>query len=418
MDPFDKILSFSQTLTDDDPKIVAQRELEAANEMVAILAKTRPDDKDMLAEDQESWAVGWKASLSELHRCLLAACGCGIEPFIKPSAAKGMQESKHFFAKWTAEVEQRKRAVESHEQECCKDHQLAHKESSPEVRNTADEAPTETVRVDEGPVQCMDSGSTLQEHHDESANASGQTDSNAGSKVNATKTVSVPPTMAASESGEVSGTSGAMRAYVEVPARTKRSRIILDDDEDEEDEDPRPVKKTTSGLPIVTHKTRCKACTDRSELCRGPKGRTCFVCAKLKIKCNKSPGRTRAQKATEEEGVADRKGKGNVAARPTCVRREVEEPIELVDTDEEETLKKVSRAKVQPTEQVADQVHDVGVRAVKRLEAKILKNQARMKAAEADMAEMGAEVDSQRVELDVIKRALGMNTGFGMDDLG
>ncbi|KAF8427138.1 hypothetical protein L210DRAFT_3508986 [Boletus edulis BED1] len=380
MDPFDEILSFSQTLTDDDPKIVAQRELEAANEM------------DMLAEDQESWAVGWKASLSELHRCLLAARGCGIEPFVKPSAAEGMQESKHFFAKWTAEVEQRKRAAESHEQECREDHQPAHKESSPEVRNTADEAPTET---------CMDSGSTLQEHHDESADASGQTDSNAGLKVDATKTVSVPPTTAASESGEVS----------EVPARAKRSRIILDDDEDKEDEDPQPVKKTTSGPPI------------------------------LKIKCNKSPGRTRAQKAAEEEGVADRKGKGNVAARPTRVRREVEEPIELINTDEEETPKKVSRAKhaisaiihkaisisvcqftsdispISPpihsglfpdAEQVADQVHDAGVRAVKRLEAKILKNQARMKAAEADMVEMGAEVDSQCVELDAIKRALGM----------
>ncbi|KAF8417001.1 hypothetical protein L210DRAFT_3511569 [Boletus edulis BED1] len=380
MDPFDEILSFSQMLTDDDPKIVAQRELEATNETVAVLAKTRPDDKDMLVEDQESWAVGWKASLLELHRCLLAACRCGIEPFVKLSAVEGMQESKHFFAKWTAEVEQRKHAAESCEQENREDHRLAHKESSPEVRNTVDEAPAET---------CMDSGSTLQEHHDESADTSSQTDSNAGSKVDATKTASVPPTTAASESGEVS----------EVPARAKRSRIILDDDEDEEDEDP---------LPIVTHKTWCKVCVDQSEPCRGPEGRTCFVCVKLKIKCNKSPGRTRAQKAAEEEGVADRKGKGNVAARPTRVRREVEEPIELVDMDEEETPKKVSRAKVQPTEQVADQVHDAGVWAVKRLEAKILKNQARIKVAEADMVEMGAEVDSQRIELDAIKRVLGM----------
>ncbi|KAF8426152.1 hypothetical protein L210DRAFT_3653008 [Boletus edulis BED1] len=378
MSAISDILALAQPLADDNPKTLAQTELDAAYERVDALVKTRPDDKEMLAEDQETWVGVWEQSLINLRACLLAACVLWIHAVVRPHIAEGMAESQPFAARWTTEIASRRQEMERQERE----------EQNHGQQDGGDSAPSKQgERIEDG---------------------SGQTDEKVVEDGDSDKAESAPPAIKSTTSREGSSTSGVRLAYVQVPARAKRSRIILDDDEDEEDEDPRPVKKTTGGPPIVTHKTRCKACADRSEPCRGPEGRTCFVCAKLKIKCNKSPGRTRAQKAAEEEIVADRKGKGNAAARPTRVRREVEDPIELVDTEEEEHQKKVPRTKTQPKEQVAASIQDTGVRAVKRLEAKILKNQARMKASEAEMADMGAEVESQRVELDAIKRALGM----------
>ncbi|KAF8428470.1 hypothetical protein L210DRAFT_3508739 [Boletus edulis BED1] len=292
------ILALAQPLADDDPKTLAQKELDAAYEHVDVLVRTRPDDKEMLAEDQETWVGVWEQSL--VHGIVM-----------------GTQR------------EERERV-----------------EQEP-ANSVAKEVTAEEVRGDE--------------------DGSGKVDEDANTKDDAGNDAPAPPTRESTTSGEGSRTSGGMRAYVQVPARAKHSRIVLDDDdEDEEDVDP------------------------------------------LKIKCDKSPGRTRAQKAAEDEAATDKKGKGKVAARPTRVRQEVEDPIELIDMEEEEPPKKVPRMKTQPKAQVTDPVHDAGVRAVKRFEAKILKNQARMKAAEADMADMGAEVDSQRVELDAIKRALGM----------
>ncbi|KAF8447288.1 hypothetical protein L210DRAFT_3501016 [Boletus edulis BED1] len=340
MSAISDILALAQPLADDDPKTLAQKELDAAYERVDALVRTRPDDKEMLAEDQETWVGVWEQSL--VHGIVM-----------------GTQRE-------------------------------------------------ERERVEQEPANSVAKGVTAEEVRGDE-DGSGKVDEDANAKDDAGNDAPAPPTRESTTSGEGSRTSGGMRAYVQVPARAKRSRIVLDDDdEDEEDVDPRPVKKTSGSPPTVTHKVPCKACAGRSETCRGPEGRTCFVCTRLKIKCDKSPGRTRAQKAAEDEAATDKKGKGKVAARPTRVRQEVEDPIELVDTEEEELPKKVPRTKTQPKAQVTDPVHDAGVRAVKRLEAKILKNQARMKAAEADMADMGAEVDSQRVELDAIKKALGI----------
>ncbi|KAG6372726.1 hypothetical protein JVT61DRAFT_7500 [Boletus reticuloceps] len=248
-----------------------------------------------------------------------------------------------------------------------------------------------------------------------SEDVSGQTDEDACGGNDVSKVVSVPPVAESTTSDDGSVTSAKPRPYVQVPARTKCNHVILDEDDDEDEEDSRLVKKSTGGPSVMTHKAPCKVCMDRSETCRGPKGRMCFVCSKLKIKCGKSAGRPRkVQKVEEEEVVMDRKGKGKgkVPARAARVRREAEEPIVLVDTDEEQekTLKKVPGTKT-PVAQglpVTVQVRDAGVCAVKRLEAKILSNQARIKASEAEMAEMAAEVAGQNIELDAIKRALGM----------
>ncbi|KAF8449174.1 hypothetical protein L210DRAFT_3640762 [Boletus edulis BED1] len=399
MSAISDILALAQPLVDDDPKTLAQTELDAAYERVDALVKTRPDDKEMLAEDQETWVGVWEQSLINLRACLLAARALGIHAVVRPHIAEGMAESQPFAARWTTEIASRRQEMERQERE----------ERDREARERVAREQVESAAVEDNHGQQDGGDSAPSKQGERIEDGSGQTDEKVVEDGDSDKAESAPPAIKSTTSREGSSTSGVRLAYVQVPARAKRSRIILDDDEDEEDEDPRPVKKTTGGPPIVTHKTRCKACADRSEPCRGPEGRTCFVCAKLKIKCNKSPGRTRAQKAAEEEIVADRKGKGNAAARPTRVRREVEDPIELVDTEEEEHQKKVPRTKTQPKEQVAASIQDAGVRAVKRLEAKILKNQARMKASEAEMADMGAEVESQRVELDAIKRALGMN---------
>ncbi|KAG6379846.1 hypothetical protein JVT61DRAFT_10406 [Boletus reticuloceps] len=207
-------------------------------------------------------------------------------------------------------------------------------------------------------------------------------------------------------SDDRSSTSARPHPYVQVLARTKCNRVILDEDDDKDEEDSRPVKKSTGGPSVVTHKAPCKACMDRSEMCWGPEGCTCFMCSKLKIKCGKLAGCPRKiQKVKEEEVMTDRKGKGKgkAPARAAHVRREAEEPIVLVDTDEEQEKTLVAQGLP-----VTVQVRDAGVRAVKRLEVKILSNQARIKASEAEMAEMAAEVAGQNVELDAIKRALGM----------
>ncbi|KAF8431754.1 hypothetical protein L210DRAFT_3650814 [Boletus edulis BED1] len=383
MSAISDILALAQPLADDDPKTLAQTELDAAYERVDALVRTRPDDKEMLAEDQETWVGVWEQSLIKLRACLLAARALRIHAAVRPHIAEGMAESQPFAEKWTTEIADRRQEAERRERE-------------------------ERERVEQEPANSVAKGVTAEEVRGDE-DGSGKVDEDANAKDDAGNDAPAPPTRESTTSGEGSRTSGGMRAYVQVPARAKCSRIVLDDDdEDEEDVDPRPVKKTSGSPPTVTHKVPCKACAGRSETCRGPEGRTCFVCTRLKIKCDKSPGRTRAQKAAEDEAATDKKGKGKVAARPTRVRQEVEDPIELVDTEEEELPKKVPRTKTQPKAQVTDPVHDVGVRAVKRLEAKILKNQARMKAAEADMADMGAEVDSQRVELDAIKKALGI----------
>ncbi|KAF8435936.1 hypothetical protein L210DRAFT_3648168 [Boletus edulis BED1] len=378
MSAISDILALAQPLADDDPKTLAQTELDAAYERVDALVKTRPDDKEMLAEDQETWVGVWEQSLINLRACLLAARALGIHAVVRPHIAEGMAESQPFAARWTTEIASRRQEMERQERE----------ERDREARERVAREQVESAAVEENHGQQDGGDSAPSKQGERIEDGSGQTDEKVVEDGDSDKAESAPPAIKSTTSREGSSTSGVRLAYVQVPARVKRSRIILDDDEDEEDEDPRPVKKTTGGPPI---------------------GRTCFVCAKLKIKCNKSPGRTRAQKAAEEEIVADRKGKGNAAARPTRVRREVEDPIELVDTEEEEHQKKVPRTKTQPKEQVAASIQDTGVRAVKRLEAKILKNQARMKASEAEMADMGAEVESQRVELDAIKRALGMN---------
>jgi hypothetical protein len=193
----------------------------------------------------------------------------------------------------------------------------------------------------------------------------------------------------------------------------------------------RPSKRVTSSASVVTHKPACTSCAPRGETCRGQVGRTCTRCARLKIKCSKSSGRSKVPRADGDEVGTDKKGKGKApgtcgssslvhslnlfTARPIRVPRETasgsNDPIVLDDSDleeEEETPKKAAWPKAQPTVPISGPVHEAGVRAVKRLEAKILKNQARIKACEADMADMSADVAGQNVELAAIKAALGM----------
>ncbi|KAF8422166.1 hypothetical protein L210DRAFT_3510013 [Boletus edulis BED1] len=340
------ILALAQPLADDDPKTLAQKELNAAYEHMDALVRTHLDDKEMLAEDQETWVGVWEQSLIKLRACLLAARALGIHAAVRPHIVEGMAESQPFAEKWTTEIADRRQEAERRERE-------------------------ERERIEQEPANSVAKGVTAEEVRGDE-DGSGKVDEDANAKDDAGNDAFAPPTRESTTSGEGSRTSRGMRTYVQVPARAKRSRIVLDDDdEDEEDVDLQPVKKTSGSPPTVTHKVPCK-------------------------------------KAAEDEAATDKKGKGKVAARPTRVRQEVEDPIELVDTEEEEPPKKVPQMKTQPKAQVTDPVHDAGVRAVKRLEAKILKNQARMKAAEADMVDMGAEVDSQRVELDAIKKALGM----------
>ncbi|KAF8443730.1 hypothetical protein L210DRAFT_3502506 [Boletus edulis BED1] len=245
----------------------------------------------------------------------------GIHAAMRPHIVEGMAESQLFAEKCTMEIADRWQEVEQQE------HEEREHVKQAQVESVAKEVTEDAGRSDE--------------------DGSRKVNEDANKKDDTGKAVSAPPTRESTASGEGSRTS-------RVPACAKRSRIVLDDDKDDEaDADPRPVKKT-SGNP--------------------PTGQTCFVCTRLKIKCDKSLGWTRAQKAVEEESVVDRKGKGTAVARPTCIHRKVEDPIKLINTKEEEPPKK-----------------------------------AQMKAAEADMADMGAEVDSQRVKLDVIKKVLGMN---------
>ncbi|KAG6377657.1 hypothetical protein JVT61DRAFT_14422 [Boletus reticuloceps] len=228
------------------------------------------------------------------------------------------------------------------------------------------------------------------------------------------KVPSAPPTTESNPSEAGSGTSGKLHPYIEVMARPKCSRVVLEDDEDEEEESVRPSQRITSGASLVTHKPACTSCAPRGETCQGQVGQTCTRCTRLKIKCSKSSRRSKVQRTDGDEVETDKKGKGKVPAHPTRTPRETasgsNDLIVLDDSDleEEETLKKVPQVKVQPTVPTSGPVYEAGVRAVKRLEAKILSNQARIKACEADMADMSADVAGQSVELAAIKAALGM----------
>ncbi|KAG6370341.1 hypothetical protein JVT61DRAFT_12148 [Boletus reticuloceps] len=115
-----------------------------------------------------------------------------------------------------------------------------------------------------------------------------------------------------------------------------------------------------------------------------------------------------------DEVETDKKGKGKAPARPTRTPHETasgsNDLIVLDDSDleEAETPKKVPWAKAQPTVPTSGPVYEACVCAVKRLEAKILSNQMQIKACEADMADMSADIAGQSVELVAIKAALGM----------
>ncbi|KAF8136188.1 hypothetical protein EV363DRAFT_1446605 [Boletus edulis] len=127
-----------------------------------------------------------------------------------------------------------------------------------------------------------------------------------------------------------------------------------------------------------------------------------------------------ATRCPHHHGSGGLKGRGGIDGQdveipcPTRAPRETasgsNDPIVLDNSDleEEEMPKKATQAKAQPSVPTSGPVYEVGVHAVKRLEAKILKNQARIKACEADMVDMSADVTGQSVELAAIKAALGM----------
>ena len=61
MSEFDDILALA--LPTNDPKTEACRSLKMANELVRDTAKTQPDDKEELEEDQELWLKEWRVAL-------------------------------------------------------------------------------------------------------------------------------------------------------------------------------------------------------------------------------------------------------------------------------------------------------------------------------------------------------------------
>ncbi|KAG6372686.1 hypothetical protein JVT61DRAFT_7450 [Boletus reticuloceps] len=287
-----------------------------------------------------------------------------------------MRECQPFVDKWTAEVIDRNRQVEE---------MVREKREHEEGRGPQDMGK-----------------SAPQEREMQEEDASGKTDPALGKEGGGGKALSVPPTTDTTTSEAGSGTSNRSHLSARVSLRPKCSRLIVEDEEDEDEGDSRPVKKATGGPPVVTYKTPCGSCAQKSKTCRGPEGRTCFHCARLKSKCSKLAGQPqKALNVVESDGVLDRKGKGKAPIG-------VEETIVLSSGEDEKTPQKVPPSRKESQARVSNELHETGVRVVKGLEGKIRLKQLQLKAKEARMAEMEMEVVSEMVELDKIKRALGL----------
>ncbi|KAG6371147.1 hypothetical protein JVT61DRAFT_9918 [Boletus reticuloceps] len=287
-----------------------------------------------------------------------------------------MQECQPFVDKWTAEVMDRNRRAEEMVWEKCE------------------------RKEGQGPQDMEESAP--QERGLQEGDVSGKTDLTPGKEGSGGKVPSIPPTTDTMTSEAGSGTSNRSCLSAQVSSYPKCGHLIVEDEEDEDEGDLCPVKKATSSSPVVTYKTLCELCAQKSETCRGPKGWTCFHCVRLKSKCSKSAGcPQKALNVVESDGVVDRKGKGKAPIG-------VEETIVLSSGEDKKTPQKVPLSRKESQVWVSNKVREAGIRAVKHLEGKIRLKQWQLKAEEAKMAKMEMEVASEMVELNEIKHVLGL----------